>query len=112
MVRARPGPCSAAEARGGAWRGAASGFGIVLVGSKSTSSAISAGTIFCDGRLSPAEHAVGFGSTAFLLILVLCGLWLVAGLALGRRVRSPGLLRGINFGGAACLAGMAAFMVM
>ena len=112
MLRARPRTEGAAKAPGGAWRGAAAGFGIVAVGSKSIPSAISAGVLFCDGRLSPAEHAMGFGTTAFVSILALCSLWLAAGLMLGRRLRSPRLLRGINVGGAACLAGMAGVMLM
>ena len=112
MLRARPRTADDVEAPGGAWRGAAAGFGIVAMGTKSIPSAISAGAIFCDGRLSPAEHAAGFGTTAFVLILVMCSLWLAAGLVLGQRVRSPRLLRGINLGGAACLAGMAGVMLM
>ena len=112
MVRARPKGAGAEAGPRGARAGAASGFGIVAAGSKSISSAISAGTIFCDGRLTAAEHAVAFGTTAFACILLLCSPWLLGGLLLGRNVRSPRVLRGINVGGAACLAGLAGLMVI
>lgn len=112
LLRARPaGPGAAAE-RGGLLRGVGTGLAVVLLGAKSIPSAASAGVLFCDGRLSPIEHAVGFGATATVLVLTCCTPWLLAGLTLSRRAAAaPRMLRGINLGGAACLAGMAGVMV-
>ncbi len=112
MVRSRPLPAGQSDGPRGLARGATLGLGVVLLGSKSSASAISASAIFCDGRPSPAQHAVAFGATATVPVLICCTPWLLAGLWMSRGVRSARVLRAINIGGAACLAGMAGFLVM
>lgn len=92
--------------------GLLTGAGIVLVGSKSTSSAIAAGSLYCDGRLSVAEHALVFGFSAGLLALVWCTPWLLAGLWLGRSLSSPGAQKAVNVLGAGTMVLLAGTMVV
>lgn len=92
--------------------GVAAGVAICGVGAKTWSSALSAGMLFCVGTLSPAEHALQFGGLALLMVLACCSPWLVAGLALGRRLTSPRTLRALNVTSGGFLAGLAALMVV
>ena len=91
--------------------GAAAGFAICGLGTKSWSSALAAGVLFCNGALSPAEHAIQFGGLALLMVLLFCTPWLTVGLALGRRLTSGRALRTVNIASGGFLAGLAALMV-
>jgi threonine/homoserine/homoserine lactone efflux protein len=99
------------EASGTLAGGAAAGVAICGMGGKSWSSALSAGVLFCDGALSPLEHAVQFGGLATLMVLLFCSPWLLAGVALGRRLTSPRALRAVNVASGGILASLAALMV-
>ena len=91
--------------------GATTGVVIVSVGMKSWSSALAAGVLFCDGALTPAQHAVQFGLLAASMVLLFCTPWLVAGLTLGRWLTSPRALRSVNLLSGGALASLAVLMV-
>jgi threonine/homoserine/homoserine lactone efflux protein len=113
IVRSRPaGANGPNDGEGGLLGGFAAGVAIVGMGPKAWSTAVAAGLLFCDGALTPAQHAVQFGIVGAGAVLLFCTPWLLGGLALGRRLTSPGALRAVNLTSGGILAGLAAMTVM
>ncbi|MEM9798559.1 MAG: hypothetical protein AAF919_18865 [Pseudomonadota bacterium] len=92
--------------------GIAAGIGVVAVGTKSWSSAISAGLLFEPDAVAIPLHAFRFGGTALIAVASLSCLWLLGGLIAGRTISSPAALRTVNMAGGGCLALMAGVILV
>ena len=112
IATAPVGAPAASRAGSGAGAGLLAGIALVSTGSKSIPTALAAAALYCDGRLGPAEHAILFATTALVMVPLACGCWLVAGLAMGRAITSPRLLRAVNLAGGGSIAVLAVALVV